>query len=230
MIGVILQARMNSTRLPGKVLAALAGRPMIEHVVRRLRRVRRAKRLIVATGDSPADDAIARWADAAGVACFRGSEPDVLDRFYRCARRAGLTTIVRATADNPLVDPGCADALIDAHLAGGFDLSTSKCEYGSGLPDGVGLDVLSFEALATSWREATAPAHREHVDEYVWAHPDAFRTLVWAAPPALRRPELSLTVDTPDDRARVAALLARLGPDTSLADLVADADSRRNRR
>lgn len=198
-VAVILQARMGSTRLPGKVLLPLAGRPMLEWIIRRLRDMRRADRLVLATTGLPADDRLVELAEGLGVPAFRGSAEDVLDRYHRCAEAFDAGAVVRATADNPFVDPGEGDRLVDLFESSGADYACAFPTFGSGLPVGVGLEIFTRAALARSWREGTRPNHREHVDEYIQENPGLFRCEVLRARPELRAPDLSLTVDTPAD-------------------------------
>lgn len=206
MIGIVLQARMGSTRLPGKVLKALSGRPMLSHIIERLESVRNSDVLIVATSTNKADDAIEEFCSREGVACFRGDESDVLDRYYRAAIKFKLTNIVRATADNPFVDPIEIDRLIDLHKKTGADYTHS---FGA-LPIGVGAECFTFAALERSWKEGHKLNHREHVNEYIQENPALFQ--IEALPISLDKtaPELRLTVDTPEDFKKAEAIYARL--------------------
>lgn len=205
-LGVILQARLGSTRLPGKVLQPIAGIPMIDHALTRLRRIHRAQTLIVATGDGASDSPLVRHINDLGVAVFRGSEADVLDRYYRCAETFDLDPIVRATGDNPFVDPEEGERLIDYFQAGGFDYAAAVTDLGSELPVGAGLEIMSRAALETSWRRGTAPHHREHVNEYVLENRGQFRCGCPPTPAAKRGLRLRLTVDTADDLRRANEL------------------------
>jgi len=206
MIGVVLQARMGSTRLPGKVLRDLCGRPMLSHILDRLRRMTRADEVIVATSTLPADDAVAALCAREHVACFRGSELDVLDRYWRATEAHELTHVVRATADNPLVDFEEGDRLVDLHLATGADYTHA---FGQ-LPVGVGLECFTRDALQRSFACGHAPNHREHVNEYVQERPQVFHIQELSVPLAKRAPGLRLTVDTPDDFTRATAIYEAL--------------------
>lgn len=194
-VGIIIQARMGSTRLPEKVLKPIGSRALLGHVFERLRRLRTPALPICATSTEGRDDAVERFCREAGVACFRGSESDVLDRYYRCAVQHGLTQVVRLTGDNPFPDMEELDRLIALHLREGADFSHSFRV----LPIGVGAEIFTFPALEASWREGTAPHHREHVDEYLLENPDRFRTLELDAVPSKHRSEVRLTVDTEGD-------------------------------
>jgi spore coat polysaccharide biosynthesis protein SpsF len=189
---------MASTRLPGKVLRLIGRLPLLGHVVGRLRRLRHAAVVVLATGTDPLDDAIEKWCMQENVRCFRGSEEDVLDRYHQCAQSLGLDQIVRLTADNPFSDTEELDRLIEQHLRDGNDLTHSFAS----LPVGVGAEIFNLASLARSHREGHAPHHREHVDEYMLENPALFRTGRLEVPAAKRRPDVRLTVDTDEDYRR----------------------------
>ena len=167
----IVQARMTSTRLPGKVLLPLAGKPVLAHVVERLSYCRMLAGTVVATTVDSSDDAIAAFCESERVAFYRGSLEDVLDRFYQAANRHGADPIVRITADCPAIDPVVVDAVIAGFLAGDYDL------YGLGgeFPDGLDCTVFAAKALEKAWKEAKLKSEREHVGPYVENHPEIFR-------------------------------------------------------
>ena len=164
MIVAIIQARMSSTRLPGKVLADIAGRPMLWHVTDRVGRARLVDLVVVATSRDPADEPIAEFCREEAVECYRGSTDDVLDRFYRAAEHFRAEAIVRFTADCPLVDAGVIDKVIATYLENGYDYVTNSLRYT--YPDGLDTEVFSFAALERAWHEATSPREREHVVSY----------------------------------------------------------------
>ena len=167
----IIQARMGSTRLPGKVLMPLAGRPVLAHVVERLSYCRTLSATVVATTTEKADDAVAAFCVSAHVPCFRGSLDDVLDRYYQAAQIHGADPVVRITADCPAIDPVIVDAVVTGFCAGKYDLYGLDGEF----PDGLDTSVFSFLALSTAWREATLQSEREHVGPYILNHPERFR-------------------------------------------------------
>jgi spore coat polysaccharide biosynthesis protein SpsF len=195
-IGIILQARMGSSRLPGKVLRPMAGKPMLQWIVERLRLVRKCDSLILATSNLPQDIPLVKFANALQINCFTGSESDVLDRYYQCATANGLSHIIRATGDNPFVDPEECDRLIEFYMSGQLAYATISHET-NGYPIGVGLEIISMPALEQSWREGQALHHREHVNEYILENPQLFKQARMSAPPEKRAPTLLLTVDTP---------------------------------
>ncbi len=199
---------MGSTRLPGKVMADLHGRAMIDHSLARLKHCQMADDVIVATSDQERDTPLAMHVEATGFAVFRGSETDVLDRYYQCAKALELDHVVRATGDNPFVDPQEGDRLIEMHLSEGLDYTSSMPEAGGRLPVGVGMEIMTFGALEKSWREGHQENHREHVNEYILERPDVFRLGELPIPTEKKATGLSLTVDTPEEFARAEALLS----------------------
>ncbi len=206
-VGAIVQARMGSSRLPGKVLLRAAGKTLLEHLVERLGSCRSFGRPIVATSRQGQDDPIADLCRAAGIPCFRGSESDVLDRYYRAALEFGLDVIVRVTSDCPLVDPGLTDAMVRFYLEHRteYDLVTNR--HPLTFPDGLDVDVLSIGGLAHAWAHAARPHQREHVIPYCWE--GAMRVA------NLEDPERGFlrhrwTVDYPEDYPLVKAVLEAL--------------------
>ena len=197
-IGIILQARMGSTRLPGKVLRVLAGKPMIQWIIERLQTCKKVRILILASSTSDSDTPLVELAKKLSVEIFRGSESDVLDRYYHCAVPYHLDDIIRATGDNPFVDPEACDELIEFYNREKLDYASFSTEENDGFPVGVGVEIFSFTALEKCWREGHAPRHREHVTEYILENPKIFKQGRIPAPILKRAPELSLTVDTMD--------------------------------
>lgn len=198
---------MGSTRLPGKVLRLIGHLPLLGHVLGRLALSRHKINVVVATSNLSQDDVIVAYCQSAKVSCFRGSEQDVLDRYYQCAKHYGFSHIVRLTADNPFTDINELDRLIDLHLQQKNAFTYSFAQ----LPIGVGAEIFSFEALERSWFEGHAPHHREHVDEYLLENPQIFKTDQLTIPIAKCSPNLRLTVDTEDDWRRADALVRQAG-------------------
>lgn len=194
MIAAIVQARMSATRLPGKVLAEVVGEPMLWHVIRRLRRSRLLDQIVIATSQGSADDAIARFCEQERVCCFRGSENDVLDRYYRAARACSADVVVRITADCPLLDAAVVDKVVHRFLDGGYDYVSNAMRYT--YPDGLDTEVFSFSALERAWNEAVKPSEREHVTPYLRA--GKFRICNVENEDVLP-PNLRWTVDEPAD-------------------------------
>lgn len=168
MITAIIQARMSSSRLPGKVLLDLAGQPMLVHVVERARSARSVDQVVVATTTDPSDDAIQDLCVERGYGCYRGSLPDVLDRYTQAARAYGAQTIVRLTADCPLLDPQVLDLTVYALADNHFAADRLPSPWTRSLPVGLDVEVVTMAALERAWQEAQERYHREHVLPYIY--------------------------------------------------------------
>jgi len=189
---IVLQARMGSTRLPGKVLALLGGRTVLAHCIERLR-VRSALPIIVATTTQAEDDVVAREATRLAAGVVRGPADDVLGRYAMAVRMYGLEDLVRATADNPAVDLDAAQRTLALLHRAGVDHVVER-----GLPVGAAVEAVSAKALLLADEVATEPYDREHVTPLIRRDP-RFRALVAIAPGRVRAPKLRLTIDTPED-------------------------------
>ncbi len=228
----IVQARMGSTRFPGKTLADLAGTTLLERVVQRIARARCVDQVVVATTLQQEDDAVAERATAAGCAVFRGSTNDVLDRYVRAAREHDAGIVIRNTADEPFLDPALIDECFDAFRAADVgDPPGPPADYAANnlrhiYPEGIDTEVVSIRALETAWQEATLPSDREHVTPFIWRQPERFRLIAAGGQPL--RPELRLTVDYPADLEFARILYEVLGPDSmfGLRDVTALLDER----
>jgi spore coat polysaccharide biosynthesis protein SpsF (cytidylyltransferase family) len=200
----IVQARMGSRRLPGKVLADLGGAPLLARLIERVRRARTLAAVAVATSAADADAPVRALAAALDVPCFAGSEDDVLARMAGAAIALAADPVVRLTADCPFVDPALVDACVGRFRDGGYDYVA----LGGAFPDGLDTEVIAARALACAEREARLPSEREHVTPFVWKRPERFRCAWVELPVPLggRR----WTVDEPRDLAFVRAVWARL--------------------
>lgn len=205
----VIQARAGSTRFPGKVLADLNGRPMLAHVVERVRRCRTIDRVVVATSTGPTDDAVAELAQRAEASVLRGPLEDVLRRFVMAAREYSASVVVRITADCPLVDPELVDALVEMRAREGADYASNidPRTY----PDGYDVEVMTRDCLERLDREAARPDEREHVTLRVRERPDEYRRASLCLPRDLSA--VRLTVDYPDDLVKIGDLLTQLLPD-----------------
>lgn len=192
----IVQARMGSTRLPGKTMMPLAGEPMLARVVERSRRARRVDAVVVATTTSPQDDTIASLCRERGWPCERGSEEDVLDRYRAAARAHRADVVVRITSDCPVIDPGIVDALLEAFSRGTWDYASNGLEPRT-YPRGLDVEAFTLAALERAWHEDENPEWREHVTAYIQRHPELFRILRYDNDRDLSRHRW--TVDTPED-------------------------------
>ncbi len=198
----ILQARMSSTRLPGKVLMPLAGRPMILRQIERLSRCRSLSRVIVATSTDPTDDPLHTHLASEGVEVYRGPLHDVLGRFLGCASEFGLSgDIVRLTADCPLIDPSVVDEAIELRKSTGADYVSNSLQRT--YPRGLDVEVFPLQILEEAGRDAVDAYDREHVTPYIYRHPEVYtcRDLLQAE---RNDRHLRWTVDTPEDYAFVA--------------------------
>ncbi len=164
MVLALVQARYSSTRLPGKVLLPLAGKPMLVQQIERIRRAKNIKTVVVATSQHPSDDIVAKTCADNAIACIRGDLENVLDRFYQAARHYKADIIVRLTGDCPLVDHYVIDSVVDFFKAGLYDYVSNV--HPPTFPDGLDVEVFSFEALERAWNEAVLPSHTEHVTPF----------------------------------------------------------------
>ena len=168
----IIQARMGSTRLPGKVLKNIGARTMLARVVRRIRRASHIDEVVVATTTEPADAHIVAECETLRVSSYRGSEEDVLDRYYETARAYEADVVVRITSDCPFIDPGLADQIIEAFHKYGADYTSISLMRS--YPRGLGAEVTTREALERAWEEAEEAYQRVHVTPYLYEHPERF--------------------------------------------------------
>lgn len=169
----IIQARAGSTRLPRKVQKEIVGKPMLWHVIARVKRAKLVDEMILATTLKKEDKTLLKLAEESGVKSYAGSENDVLDRYFQAATKFGADVIVRITADCPLIDPGVVDKVIKHFFDGGFDYvsNTVKLSY----PDGLDVEVFSYSALKRAWEGARRSSEREHVTSYMRNHPEMFK-------------------------------------------------------
>lgn len=205
----IIQARMGSTRLPGKVLKDLCGETVLARVIYRLRAARFIDELLIATTDQPSDDAIVAECRKCSVAVSRGDQDDVLDRYYRAAQLTKADVVVRITSDCPLIDPEITDKTIAAFMDTRPDYVSNALERT--YPRGLDVEVISFDALARAWRTARKPYEREHVTPYIYEHPATFKVVPVTQPTDYSRHRW--TVDAPEDLEFVRAVYRRLRGD-----------------
>lgn len=205
----IIQARLGSTRLPGKALKDINGRTMLARVVRRAGRSSMIDKLVVATTEKKADDAIVSQCESLGVSTFRGSEEDVLDRYYQAARAFSADCVVRITSDCPLIDPEIIDRVLQAFLDDGLDYAsnTLECTY----PRGLDVEVFTFDALEKARREASEDFQHVHVTPYIYQHPEQFRILSVSGEENWSR--YRWTVDTREDLALIRTVYAKIDRD-----------------
>lgn len=201
----IIQARMGSSRLPGKVLMDLGGGTVLARVVRRLERSQQISRVVVATTSAPVDQAIVSECERLQVPCFRGSEDDVLDRYYQAARLYPAGAVARITSDCPLIDPQLVDETIRV-------FRDEQADYASNVfprtyPRGLDTEVFTCAALERAWREAREPYQREHVSPYLYQHPERFRLASVSGD--VDHSHYRWTVDTPGDLELLRTIYSR---------------------
>ena len=201
----VVQARMGSTRLPGKVLAQIGHRPLILWAVAAARAIPGVERIVVATTTEADDDPLVALLAVERIDHYRGSVHDVLTRTWDAVRPDEPDLVVRATADNPFMDPQAVGGQLRRCIDGRFDYVGT-----AGWPLGIAAEVARAAALEDAVREATDPAEREHVMPFIYARPDRYR--LGTAPPDAPPPDGRFTVDTPEDLAFVRAIALRLGP------------------
>jgi spore coat polysaccharide biosynthesis protein SpsF len=206
-ITAIIQARMGSTRLPGKVLMDLGGKSVLARVVERLRRTTRINEIIVATTNSVADDAIVRECHQLGVSSFRGSENDVLDRYYRAARLCGAAAIVRITSDCPVIDPQLVDETIQMFQQQRADYSSNV--FPRTYPRGLDTEVFTVAALEQAWRDAHEPYQREHVTPYFYQRSELFKLV--SRHGQIDYSQYRWTLDTAEDLELLRTIYERFG-------------------
>jgi len=230
----IIQARMASARLPGKVLLDIGGQPMLARVVERSRRARTLSRVVVATTSDASDDPVERLCQERAYPCYRGSAHDVLDRYYQAARRSRAEIVVRITADCPVIDPGLIDEVVNAligvrsnelGMAEGdqrsakstvqpstlYDFVANRLPppWGRTYPIGLDVEACTFSGLETAWNEAPLPHQREHVMPFFYDHPERFRIGLVNHPVDLSF--YRWTVDTPEDLEVLRKIYAHFG-------------------
>ena len=203
----IIQARMASTRLPGKILADIAGKPLLYYVVNRTRQAQTLDLVVVATTDRSSDDPTEQCCLNIGVPCFRGNEGDVLDRYYRAVEKFPAEAVVRLTADCPLLDPRIIDKVVEFFQNGSYDFVCN--DLPPTYPDGLDVEVIRRESLTRAWREARLQSEREHVTPYIWKQPGLFR--LGRVANDTDYSNLRWTVDEPADLEFVRQVYANFG-------------------
>lgn len=202
----IIQARVGSTRLPKKVLKKILGKPMLWHLINRVKKARLVDEIVLATTTKREDKSLLELAKESGVNSYAGSEDDVLDRYFQAATKFGADVIVRVTADCPLIDPQVVDNVVKQFLDGSFDYAsnTVKLSY----PDGLDTEVFSYEALKRAWEGAKRSSEREHVTSYIRNHPEKFK--IGSVEHAKDFSGMRWTVDTEEDFKFVSGIYKRL--------------------
>lgn len=208
----IIQARMGSSRLPGKVLLELAGEPLLVRNVNRVRRAQMVDKIVVATTIQIVDDAISNLCAQYGWSCFRGSVEDVLDRYYQAAVAYRAEVVVRITSDRPLIEPVVIDQVVQAFLdrRPGLDYAANTLPPRT-FPRGLNTEVMCFASLERAWREDRNPAWREHVTPYIYYNPRFFH--IYGVVNGIDFSHMRWTVDTPEDLVLIRHIYDYFGHD-----------------
>lgn len=210
---LIIQARMGASRLPGKVLKTLGDTVVLDYVVSRCRSIQGVDEVIVATSTLPGDDAIQKWCEENKVPYYRGSETDVLSRYYECASSYQPDYVIRVTADCPFVDYELADQIIAAMREKPSDIVRVQGE----LPRGLVVEMVSFAALEYMYRNGKEDRHREHVTYYAYEYPEKFTSATIHPPAEICHPELRITLDTDEDYQLCQAIAAHFAGDKQVS-------------
>lgn len=205
----IIQARMGSTRLPGKVLRPILGHPMLRWVVHRLERSRLIDDIVVATTEGDNDTPIAELCTAEGWNLFRGSEDDVLDRYHRAATQFNADTVIRVTSDCPAIDPQVVDYVTAAHLGAAPAVDYTSNTLERTYPRGLDCEVFSYQTLQRAWQDAESIPAREHVTYHIYNHPQQFT--LHNVRNAVDYSDHRWTVDTPEDFALITRIYEHFG-------------------
>jgi spore coat polysaccharide biosynthesis protein SpsF len=221
-IGIIVQARMGSTRLPGKVLKKIGDKVLLQHIIERTKKLKTKHALVIATSNLKKDEVIANYCHQNHVDVFCGDESDVLKRYYDCAVKYSFNHIVRLTADNPYFDYEELDCLISRHIE-------SNSQYANNfefLPIGIGMEIMTFEALEKSYLEGQEAHHREHVNEFIIENPNRFKTIkVEPQNKSKIRPDIRMTVDTAEDLEKAIRVYNCVHGDVNTLNIIKNVDS-----
>jgi spore coat polysaccharide biosynthesis protein SpsF (cytidylyltransferase family) len=222
----VVAVRMGSSRLPGKVLRVVAGKPLLGHLLDRLALARRLDSVVIATSTRAENDAIADYCAGRGVACFRGDEDDVLGRMVGALQSHGATIGVEVFGDCPLIDPAIVDRFVDAFAQAGGALDFVGNDLTTTWPPGMEVEVFAVAALADAARRCHDPAVREHGTLHIRQSPALYRLRNVEAPAEFRRPDIELEVDTAEDLAVIEQVLVHFADrrDVGLAELIAFMD------
>ena len=197
-IVAIIQARMGSSRLPGKVLKKVNGIPLLKYQFERVKQSSFISETVIATTVREKDGVVAEFCEQNGISCFRGNEDDVLSRYYECAKEYKVDVVVRLTADCPLIDPRVIDDVVKIYMENNYDfVANTAPPEGFTYPEGMDVEVFSFQLLERAMNEAKKPSEREHVTHYFWQNPQIFSS--YRVDLKQNFSAYRLTVDYPED-------------------------------
>lgn len=206
MIAAIIQARMSSTRFPKKVFTQICGKPLLWHIVNRLRFSKKIDNILIATSLNPKDEKIEDWALANGIACYRGDENNVLDRYYHAAKSINASIIARITSDDPFKDPVIIDNVINLLQENDLDFACNNNP--PTFPEGLDTEIFTFSALEKAYKESMDSFEQEHVTQYFYRHKDIFRQQNY--PHTENLSFLRWTIDTETDLAMAQVVYEKL--------------------
>ncbi|MFM6461856.1 MAG: cytidylyltransferase domain-containing protein [Planktothrix sp.] len=209
-----IEARMTSSRLPGKVLLPAQGKPMLYHLVSRLKAVPSINEIVLATTINATDDVLIDFAKQESILSYRGSEEDVMSRVIGAAETADADVIVEITGDCPIIDPDLVEQTIQMYLH--HEAAYASNTHISSYPDGMDTQVFSLESLKRSSAMTDAPLDHEHVSLYMRNHPEIFPHVHLIAPPSLHWPSLGLTLDEQADYLLLKKIIETLSPENPL--------------
>ena len=217
-IVTVIQARSGSSRLPGKVMMDVLGKPLLIRMVERVQRAKLAGPIVIATTTEPGDDIIEKLCESEGLLCYRGSRDDLLDRHYRAGKMHNADAVVKIPSDCPLIDPKVIDKVLQYYLDNDFDFVSNL--HPATYPDGNDVEIMSWKTIEKAWQKATRNMEREHTTPYIWENPDQFKigNVVW---------ETSLdysmtdrwTIDYPEDFTFIKTIYEQLYPANPAFDL-----------
>jgi spore coat polysaccharide biosynthesis protein SpsF len=225
-VGIVIQARVGSSRLPGKILKKVKGRPLLTLLFDRLQGLADHPQLICAIPDSAENEPLRELCGQSGVSVFAGPEQDVLKRYVLAARDFDLTDVVRITSDCPLLDPRIVEKVIDRHLSGEWDLTLNESGVEGAFPRGMDVEVVKASTLDRIDQAARESFYREHVTLYLYKNPEKFAVQILSPQPHQARPDLRLCIDEPADLAVVRCVFQAFWPrlDFSLQEIIAYLD------
>lgn len=211
----IIQARQTSTRLPGKTMRILCGKPVLQYTLDNLKKTQNINKLVVATTTDSEDDVIDSWCKRNSILVYRGDREDVLSRFYECALTYKADAIVRVTSDCPLVDPVIVDKVIDLFKNTKSDYSANNLV--KSFPHGLDIEIFSFEALRESFKNAKKKQEREHVTQYIRARPEKYKLTNFSCSGDYN--DIRVTIDEEMDFKLVESIICKLGVNITFKDL-----------
>lgn len=172
---IVVQARMSSSRLPGKVMMPILGQSLLSRMIERIRMIKHSSEIVVATSQESSDDIIAGEAERIGVACYRGSLNNLLDRHYQVGKQFGAGIVLKIPSDCPLIDPRIIDEVLDFYFANRLDYDYVSNLHPATFPDGNDVEIMTMACLERTWREAEKQLELEHTTPYIWENPEKFR-------------------------------------------------------